>query len=139
MRNAFLLTTIGSLAIFLSQSQVFSQTDAETTGISESRFVLESKDLKKDAPVMKDMTLRQTQPRLPNYYTSVVTQKQRDDIRVIQNEYMPLIEMLSARLDALRAEMNKKVRGVLSEEQQKKVDQLAEDARARRRGNQNNQ
>ena len=43
--------------------------------------------------------------------------------------------MLSARLDALRVEMNKKVRDVLSEEQQKKVDQLSEEARARRRSN----
>jgi len=138
MRNAFLLTTICSLALFLFQCQVFGQ-EAETSGTSESRFALESQDLKKDAPVMKDITVRQTQPRLPNYFTSVVTQKQRDDIRAIQSEYMPLIEMLSARLDALRAEMNKKVRAVLSEEQQGKVDQLAEDARARRRGNQNNQ
>ena len=135
MRNIFLLTTIGSLALFVSQNQIFGQTDTGTTGTTESRFVLESQDLKADAPVMKDITLKQTQPRLPNYYTSVVTQKQRDDIRAIQNEYLPLIQILSARLDALRAEMNKKVHNVLSEEQQKKVGQLSEEARTRRRSN----
>ena len=89
MRNIFLLTTIGLLVLFVAQSQAFGQTDTGTTGTSESRFVLESQELKADAPAMKDITLRQTQPRLPNYYTSVVTQKQRDDIRAIQNEYLP--------------------------------------------------
>ncbi|MCL2304703.1 MAG: hypothetical protein FWC43_05110 [Planctomycetaceae bacterium] len=136
MKNTFLLTTIVSLALFVLQNPAFGQKNSEkatTSGTSESRLQLESKDLKTDSPVMKDITLRIMQPRLPNYYTSVVTQKQRDDIRAIQNQYLPLIEMLSARLDALRTEMNKKVRDVLSEEQQSKVDQLAEDAKNRRR------
>ena len=137
MRNAFLLTTIGLLAFLVLQNHTFGATDTEaasTSGTSESRLLLESKELKKDSPVMKDLTVRQPSPRLPNYYTSVVTQKQRDDIRAIQSQYQPLIQMLSARLEALREEMNKKVRDVLSEEQQEKVNQLAEDARNRRRG-----
>ena len=137
MRNAFLLTT-GLLALLVLQNYTFGATETEaasTSGTSESRLLLESKDLKKDAPVMKDLKVRITQPRLPNYYTSVVTQKQRDDIRAIQNQYVPLIEMLSARLEALRAEMNTRIRDVLSEEQQEKVDQLTEDARNRRRAN----
>ena len=137
MKNIFLLVAV-SFVLLACQSRIFGQTNPETpetSGTSESRFTLESKDLKADAPVMKDLTVRQPQPRLPNYYTSVVTQKQRDDIRAIQNEYLPLIEILSARLNALRAEMNQKVRTVLSEEQQTKVDQMTEDARNRRRGN----
>jgi len=138
MRNVSLLTAIGLFALLIFHHQVFGQTDSETTttsGTSESRLLLELKDLKKDSPVMKDLTVKQTQPRLPNYYTSVVTQKQRDDIRAIQNQYQPLIQMLTARLEALREEMNKKIRDVLSEEQQEKVDQLAEDAKNRRRTN----
>ena len=133
MRNVLLLTVIGLL--FVCQNQSFGQTDSASAVTAESRLALESKELKADAPVMKGLTVRQTQRRLPNYYTSVVTQKQRDDIRAIQNEYLPVIEMLSARLDVLRAEMSKKIRDVLSEEQQSKVDQLAEDARNRRRSN----
>jgi len=137
MKNAFLLT-ISLLALLVFQNHTFGTTETETastSGTSESRLLLESKDLKKDSPVMKDLTVRITQPRLPNYYTSVVTQKQRDDIRAIQSQYVPLIEMLSARLEALRAEMNTRIRDVLSEEQQEKVDQLTEDARNRRRAN----
>jgi len=135
MRNTSLLATIGLFALFALQNRSFGETDSEaasTSGTSESRLLLESKDLKKDSPVMKDLTIRQVQPRLPNYYTNVVTQKQRDDIRAIQNQYQPLIQMLTVRLEALREEMNKRVRGVLSEEQQEKVDQLAEEARNRR-------
>ena len=138
MKNASLPTTIGLFALLIFHHQAFGQTDSETTttsGTSESRLLLESKELKKDSPVMKDITVRIMQPRLPNYYTSVVTQKQRDDIRAIQNQYVPLIEMLSARLEALRTEMNTRIRDVLSEEQQEKVDQLTEDARNRRRTN----
>ena len=138
MKKTSLPATIGLFALLIFHHQVFGQTDSEattTSGTSESRLLLESKDLKKDSPVMKDLTVRIMQPRLPNYYTSVVTQKQRDDIRAIQNQYVPLIEMLSARLEALREEMNKKVRNVLSEEQQSKVDQMTEDARNRRKTN----
>ena len=131
MRNAFLLTTV-LFVLFAFQGRSFGQTES---GTPESRFALESKDLKADAPVMKGLTVRQPQPRLPNYFGNVVTQKQRDDIREIQNEYLPLIEQLTARLNALRAEMNAKVRAVLSEEQQGKVDQMTEDARNRRRSN----
>jgi len=138
MRNVSLLTAIGVFALLMFPHQVFGETDSEaasTSGTSESRLLLESKDLKKDSPVMKDLTLKQTQQRLPSYYSSVVTQKQRDDIYAIQRQYQPLIQMLSVRLEALREEMNKRIRDVLSEEQQEKVDQLGEDARNRRRGN----
>ena len=137
MKDAFLLSPCLFL-LFLCQNQSFGQMDSEAaetaavSGTSESRLLLESKDLKADSPVMKDLTVRQPQPRLPNYYTSVVTQQQRNDIRAIQNQYQPLIQMLTARLEALREEMNKKIREVLSEEQQNEVDQLAEDARNRR-------
>ena len=123
---------VSVVALFASQNVLFAQT---TSGSSESRFSVESKDMKAGAHVVKDITVKQSKPRLPNYYSSVVTDKQRNDIRAIQNEYMPLIDILTARLDALRAEMNGKVKDVLSKDQQAKVEKQAEDSRARRRGN----
>ena len=130
MKNSLFFAMVSVVALFASHNCLFAQT---TTGTSESRFSLESKDLKADAPVMKDLTARKSQPRLPNYYSSVVTEKQRDDIRAIQNQYLPLIDILTTRLDALRAEMNGKVKAVLSEEQVAKVEKQAEDSRLRRR------
>ncbi len=132
IRFRFLSAAITVIALFLVSGSLAAQT---TSGSSESRFALESTDLKVDAPVMKNITLKHAKPRLPNYYASVVTQKQRDDIRAIQNEYLPLIDILSARLDALRNEMNEKTRAVLSDEQRMKVERTAEDARAKRRSN----
>ena len=130
MKNSLLIAMVSVVALFASQNCLFAQT---TTGTSESRFSLESQDLKADPPVMKDVTARKSQPRLPNYYSSVVTDKQRNDIRAIQGQYLPLIDILTARLNALREEMNGKVKAVLSEEQVAKVEKQAEDSRARRR------
>ena len=135
MRNAFLLMMVGLLVFFVFQNPSFGQADSAPAATPQSRLALESNDLKADSPVMKDLAPRQTQRRLPNYYTSVVTQKQREDIRAIQDQYLPLIEMLTVRLEALRTELNQKVRDVLSEEQQNQVDQLTEEARVRRSNN----
>jgi capsule polysaccharide export protein KpsE/RkpR len=63
--------------------------------------------------------------RLPNYYTDVVTEKQREDIYKIQEEYKPKIDALKTQLDALNKEMNDKISALLTAEQKKKVEDAA--------------
>lgn len=70
--------------------------------------------------------------RLPNHYAKVVTQSQRKEIYAIQREYAPRIKELEDALAALEAERDAKIRGVLSEEQQKQLDEFITAAKERR-------
>ena len=70
--------------------------------------------------------------RLPNYYSQVVDAKQRAAIYAIQKDYASKIAQLQEQLAAIIQEKNDKVRTVLSIEQQKKVDDLAAQAKAKR-------
>ncbi len=63
--------------------------------------------------------------RLPPYYSKVVDETQRGAIYKIDEEYAPKLKDLHSQLDALTAERDKKVRAVLTADQQKKVDELA--------------
>jgi hypothetical protein len=68
--------------------------------------------------------------RLPNYYANVVTEKQKEDIYKIQEEYKPKIDAAKAQLDALNKEMNEKISAVLTAEQKKKVEEAEAAAKA---------
>ncbi len=70
--------------------------------------------------------------RLPNYYRSVVDQKQRETIYKVQEEYAAKIDALKAQLEAITKERDEKVRAVLTPEQQKKVEDIATAAKAQR-------
>jgi hypothetical protein len=70
--------------------------------------------------------------RLPNYYADVVTEKQRDEIYKIQEEYKPKIDALKAQLEALNKEMNEKITAVLTADQKKKIEDAATAAKAKR-------
>ena len=130
MKKSFALTLLVVAALFFSGQRIEAQTE---TGSSESRFDIESKDLKSDSPAMKGIKPeRASRHRLPRYYTTVVTQKQRDDIYAIQDKYLPLIDLLTARLEKLRAEMVEKTQAVLTDEQVRKVEAATEEARIRR-------
>lgn len=72
--------------------------------------------------------------RLPAYYAQVVSNVQREQIYKIQQGYSTQIEALEAQLKELQAKMQGEIRGVLTTEQQKKVDELTEAARANRGG-----
>jgi membrane protein involved in colicin uptake len=63
--------------------------------------------------------------RLPNHYAEVVTEKQREEILKIREEYQPKIDALQTQLDALKKERDEKVSAVLTEEQKKKVEEAA--------------
>jgi hypothetical protein len=78
-----------------------------------------------DGPIVGKAVKKIRKGRLPNYYADVVTDKQREDIHKIQEEYQPKIEALQTQIDALKKEMNEKVSAVLTEEQRKKVEEAA--------------
>ena len=70
--------------------------------------------------------------RLPAYYKDVVDKQQREKIYAIQQEHKPQIDALKAQLAALMKERDEKIAAVLTPEQQKKVEQLRQEAKARR-------
>lgn len=70
--------------------------------------------------------------RLPNHFAKVVTQSQRNEIYAIQKDYAPRIKELEDALAALVAERDAKIRGVLSAEQQKELDEYVAAAKAKR-------
>ncbi len=69
--------------------------------------------------------------RLPNHYADVVTEKQRDEIYKIQEEYKPKIDALKAQLNALNKEMKEKISAVLTADQKKKIQESEAAAKAK--------
>ena len=69
--------------------------------------------------------------RLPAYYGDVVTGTQREEIYSIQAQYAAEIRKLEEALLAVIKKRNEEIEKVLSPEQQKQVEKLREDARAR--------
>ena len=75
---------------------------------------------------------KKSKGRLPAHYRKVVDQKQRETIYGIQKEYSAQIKDLRAQLAALIKQRNAKIAAVLSPQQQKKVEQAAAAAKAKR-------
>lgn len=90
----------------------------------------EAETAKKAAPPAAET--KEPRGRLPAYYAEVVDEKQRAAIYAIQQEYAERIKQLRLQLDAVTKERDQKIVAVLTPEQQKKVAQLAEAAKAKR-------
>lgn len=75
---------------------------------------------------------REPRGRLPRYYAQVVTQKQREQIYAIQQQYTGSIAELEQQIDSLVAKRDAEVRAVLSPEQQHEVDELYAEAERKR-------
>jgi TolA-binding protein len=86
-----------------------------------------------DAPAVTK-TRAKPRGRLPAYYSQVVSNVQREKIYTIQQSYSERIEALQAQLQDLQSKMQGEIRGVLTPEQQKKVEELTEAARKSRGG-----
>jgi hypothetical protein len=70
--------------------------------------------------------------RLPNYFSGVVTDEQRDKIYAIQSESEPKINELKRELEALTKARDEKINALLTPEQKKKIeDRKAEAKQAR--------
>jgi TolA-binding protein len=70
--------------------------------------------------------------RLPAYYAQVVSNLQRERIYKVQQSYSEQIEALEAQLKDLQTKMQTEIRGVLTPEQQKKIDELTAAAKGSR-------
>lgn len=71
--------------------------------------------------------------RLPAYYRTVVTDKQRQKIYAIQNEYDAEIHRLKEQLKTLTEERDVRISAVLNAQQRAEVARLREAAKAKRR------
>lgn len=69
-------------------------------------------------------TPKKPRGRLPNYYSKVVTSEQREEIYKLQATYNAQIEELQKQIVDVTKKRDEEVRGVLSPEQQKQVDEL---------------
>lgn len=70
--------------------------------------------------------------RLPAYYAKVVTAQQKEQVYSIQAQFEPKINALEAQIAALERERDEAIRGLLTPEQRKQIDELAAAAAARR-------
>jgi Spy/CpxP family protein refolding chaperone len=70
---------------------------------------------------------------LPAHYAQVITEKQREEIYKIEDEYQPKIETLQKQLDALKNERDEKVSALLTPEQKKQIEEAAAKAKANRK------
>jgi hypothetical protein len=68
--------------------------------------------------------------RLPAYYASIVNDEQRQRIYQIQASYNPKIDALQAEIEALVARRDAEIRGVLTPDQQKRLDARMSESRA---------
>ena len=66
---------------------------------------------------------------LPRHYATVVTEAQRAKIYAIQDEYDPKIAALAAKLKALKAQRDEKIKAVLTPQQQKEVEEATAKAK----------
>jgi Spy/CpxP family protein refolding chaperone len=90
----------------------------------------------KDAATSKAKTKPKAKPkkpqgRLPKFYDHIVSDEQRQKIYAIQQEYGPKIDALKAQLAELVKQQDEKIGAVLTPEQQKKVQELREAAKAK--------
>lgn len=71
-------------------------------------------------------------PRMPAHFNSVVSPEQREKILAILLNYMPQIDQKRAELKALVEQRDNDVFGVLTPEQQRELEELRADSRAKR-------
>ncbi|WP_146434443.1 hypothetical protein [Blastopirellula retiformator] len=70
--------------------------------------------------------------RLPNFYSQVVTEKQRVEIYAIQGAYQDQLDELIRQVVAIKAERDAKVKATLTADQLKEVERLQAAAEKRR-------
>lgn len=63
--------------------------------------------------------------RLPAYFAQVVTQQQREQIYTLQKPIMEKIDALEEQIAALKAQLDRESRALLTPEQLKRIDELS--------------
>lgn len=80
----------------------------------------------------KEATAKKSRGRLPAYFSSLVSQKQRDAIYKIQADYESQVEKLQSQIASLIAERDREVDAVLDADQLSEVTKKREAARQKR-------
>lgn len=76
--------------------------------------------------------------RLPNYFSQIVDDAQKEKIYEVQKQYAARIASLQAELDKLTKERDDKILALLTPEQKKQLDELKATAKAARDGKRQN-
>ncbi len=81
----------------------------------------------------KPIADEQRAPRMPAHFNKVIDAAQREKIVALLEQYGPKIQQMRAELEALTAERDEALFGVLSPQQQKQVEALRAESLAKRR------
>ena len=76
---------------------------------------------------------KEFKPRLPAYYSSIVTEGQRREIYRIQERYAEQIAELEARLEALKQEQKDEIDAVLTASQHERLEKVRAEAALKRK------
>lgn len=83
-------------------------------------------------PKMAATAAKEPRGRLPNFYSQVVSEKQKEEIYSIQSEYEAKLDELVRQVVAIKAERDAMIEQTLTPEQQKEIAQLRAESEQRR-------
>ena len=136
------VTALLIVLMLASVSTAYAQTETPSTGTAakpdtpESQkygtfYRLEIKDQATSEGFRGMKVEKRFVRRLPNFYSQVVSDAQRDKIYEIQMDYFEPMEMLTLRLERLRAERDAQIEAVLTADQKSKIEALNKEANER--------
>ncbi len=106
---------------------------AMLSGFPSERWTTSSAPLwAQETPPPAAKVRKKPRGRLPNYYSQVVDEEQREAIYKIQSNYTEQIAKLQQQIDALIADRKAEVEKVLTAEQKTRVAEITADALKRR-------
>ena len=128
--------------LFVGISTAYAQTEIATQDTAAATAAETATDMPKYGPLfqleIKDQAAgegfrgmkvtKKFARRLPNFYNQVVSDAQRDKVYEIQEAYFKPIEMLTLRLERLKAEREEQIEAVLTSEQKTKIEALKNEA-----------
>ena len=133
MRKLIVLVTVISVSFALVATQQAFTNDAQPSAQKTTVIALAQKKAKKSSSSSKKK--KTFSRRVPNYFGQVgLAKKQRETIYAIQKGYFNEISVLEEKIEALKQKRDFEVYGVLSDQQNKKLDQLREAAAKKRKG-----
>jgi Spy/CpxP family protein refolding chaperone len=138
LMTALLIALLATVATAYAQTETASHDAAAVSEAAETPkkygplYQQELKDQAASAMFRDLKIVKRFARRLPNFYSQVVSNAQRDKVYEIQAAYFEPMEMLTLRLERLVAERDAQMEAVLTAEQKAKVEALAKESAARR-------
>jgi hypothetical protein len=132
LASAAYAQTTGADAETASNDTATATSDAAETPKYGPFYRLEIKDQAASEMFHDLEILKRFARRLPNFYSQVVSNAQRNKVYEIQAAYFEPIEMLTLRIERLTAERDAQIEAVLSAEQKAKVEALVKESTERR-------